>query len=574
MTQENQDGVHSHAGFVGVHSHEGGAPHWHDEFGEHLFEDLSAEEFAARQLDWRKHNVQIVTVGIDIGSSTSHLMFSKIYLQLVGEAPDVRAVVVGREILYQSPIWLTPYLPDNTIDIAALDEYFAEAYGAVDATREHIDTGAIILTGEALKRVNARTIATLFALEAGQFVCATAGHHMEAVLAANGSGTVARSRRDQRTLLNVDIGGGTTKLALVLDGQVIATAAVAIGARLIARDPSASSGQAGRLTRVDDPARTVADALGITLTLGEPLAPDDERRIVQAWTDVLAGLVQRKPPEGLAAQLMLTEPLPASPRPQALTFSGGVSEYIFQREERDFGDLGLPFAKAIRAALSRNVFGLPAIIDPNLGIRATAVGASQFDVQGGVNAYVTDESILPLMNVPVLVPRIELDDDVSADAVAASIRDALTRADLVEGEQPIALTFALPGSEAHEPAVRALAEGIRAALPTTTSGAAALALVVNQGISNTFVTPDQDFHVLKEQRPASRLGRLLKEGLGTACDVVAVEGVHLSEFDFVDVGRVMHPSEVVPMTVKSLLFAGGMDRRSVKQALIDAALKR
>src|SRR3954447_21229637 len=282
MTQESpetKESVHSHSGFVGVHSHEGGAPHWHDEFGEHMFEDLSAEEFAARQLDWRKHNVQIVTVGIDIGSSTSHLMFSKIYLQLVGESPDVRAVIVAREILYQSPIWLTPYRPDNTIDVSALDEYFAEAYGAVDATREHIDTGAVILTGEALKRANARMLATVFAQEAGQFVVASAGHHMEAVLAANGSGTVARSRRDQRTLLNVDIGGGTTKLALVLDGHVIATAAVAIGARLIAGDAE------GRLTRIDDPARTVADELGITLTLGEPLAPDDEQQIVQAWTD-------------------------------------------------------------------------------------------------------------------------------------------------------------------------------------------------------------------------------------------------------------------------------------------------
>ena len=101
MTQDNQGGIHSHNGFAGLHSHEGGAPHWHDEFGEHMFEDLSAEEFAARQLDWRKHNVQIVTVGIDIGSSTSHLMFSKIYLQLVGEAPDVRSVIVAREILWQ-----------------------------------------------------------------------------------------------------------------------------------------------------------------------------------------------------------------------------------------------------------------------------------------------------------------------------------------------------------------------------------------------------------------------------------------------------------------------------------------
>jgi ethanolamine utilization protein EutA len=568
MTQDNQNGVHGHSGFAGLHSHDGGAPHWHDEFGEHLFEDLSAEEFAARQLDWRKHNVQIVTVGIDIGSSTSHLMFSKIYLQLVGEAPDVRSVVVAREILYQSPIWLTPYLPDNTIDIAALDEFFAEAYGAVDATREHIDTGAIILTGEALKRVNARTIATLFAQEAGQFVCATAGHHMEAVLAANGSGTVARSRRDQRTLLNVDIGGGTTKLALVLDGHIIATAAVAVGARQIARDAE------GRLTRIDGPARIVADELGITLTLGEPLAPADEQRIVQAWTDILAGLIQRKPPEGLAAKLILTDPLPAAPRAQALTFSGGVSEYVFQREEADFGDLGLPLAKAIRTALNRNTFGLPAIIDPNLGIRATAVGASQFNVQGGVNAYVSDESVLPLVNVPVLAPSIELDGDVTVEAVAVSIRDALTRADLAEGEHAIALTFDLPGKDAHEPLVQLLGEGIRSALPSTASGTVPLIVVVNQGVANRFVTPDQDMHVLREQRPAARLGRLLKGELGVACGVVAMEGVHLAEFDFIDVAPMMHPSEVVPVTVKSLLFAGGLDRRSVKQALIDAALKR
>jgi ethanolamine utilization protein EutA len=568
MTQENQEGVHGHAGFAGLHSHDGGAPHWHDEFGEHLFEDLSAEEFAARQLDWRKHNVQIVTVGIDIGSSTSHLMFSKIYLQLVGEAPDVRSVVVAREILYQSPIWLTPYLPDNTIDIAALDEYFAEAYGAVDATRELIDTGAIILTGEALKRVNARTIAALFSQEAGQFVCATAGHHMEAVLAANGSGTVARSRRDQRTLLNVDIGGGTTKLALVLDGHIIATAAVAVGARQIARDAE------GRLTRIDGPARIVADELGLTLTLGEPLAPADEQRIVQAWTDVLAGLIQRRPPEGLAAKLMLTDPLPAAPRPQALTFSGGVSEYVFQREETDFGDLGLPLAKAIRTALNRNTFGLPTIIDPNLGIRATAVGASQFNVQGGVNAYVSDESVLPLVNVPVLAPDIELDDELTVEAVAASIRDALTRADLTEGEHAIALTFDLPGDDAHEPLVQRLAEGIRDALSKMATGAAPLVVVVNQGVANRFVTPDQDYHVLREQRPAARLGRLLKDELEMACDVVAMEGVHLAEFDFVDVAQMLHPSEVVPVTVKSLLFAGGLDRRSVKQALIDAALKR
>ena len=160
---------------------------------------------------------------------------------------------------------------------------------------------------------------------------------------------------------------------------------------------------------------------------------------------MLAGLIQRKPPEGLAAKLMLTDPLPASPRAQALTFSGGVSEYIFQREESDFGDLGQPFAKAIRNALNRNTFGLPAIIDPNLGIRATAVGASQFNVQGGVNAYVSDESILPLLNVPVLVPRIELAGDVHGRRDRRVDPRCADPGRPDEGEQPIALTFEVPG---------------------------------------------------------------------------------------------------------------------------------
>lgn len=567
MTQEDQASVHSHDGFAGLHSHEGGAPHWHDEFGEHMFEAMSDAEFAARQRDWRQHNVQIVTVAIDIGSSTTHLMFSRIYMQLVGEAPSVRSVTVAREILWRSPIILTPYLPDNTIDMMALDEFLAIGYDVVQATRNEIDTGAIILTGEALKRVNARKIATLFAQEAGKFVCASAGHHMEAVLAANGSGTVARSRRDKRTLLNIDIGGGTTKLALARDGVIEATAAVAVGARLIARDAE------GRLTRIEGPARTVAEELGITLTMGEPLAPADELRIVQAWTDVLVGLVRRQPPVGLTAKLMLTDPLPTDPAPQALTFSGGVSEFIFEREDADFGDLGKPLAKAIRNAMNRNTFSLPAIIDPNLGILATAVGASQFNTQGGINAYVSDETRLPLFNVPALVPRIELAGDVTAAAVAASIRDAQTRADLADGEQPVALAFTVPGTELPAALLPALAEGIRDALPETTSGATTLVLVVNQGAVSRFETDTTDVHHFEQHRPAASLGQLLKDDLGVACDIVAMEGVHVSEFDFLDVGQIVYPSEVVPVTIKSLLFAGGLDRRSVKQALLDAALQ-
>jgi ethanolamine utilization protein EutA len=383
-------------------------------------------------------------------------------------------------------------------------------------------------------------------VETGKFVCASAGHHLEAVLAANGSGTVARSRRDQRTYLNVDIGGGTTKLALVADGQIISTAAVAVGARLVVRD------EEGRLTRIEAPARKVAEHIGVKLVIGEPLASDDELKLVDAWTDILAGLIAHRPPEGLAAELMLTEPLATDVEPSAVTFSGGVSEFLFYREARDFGDLGKPLAKAMRAALLNGKITLPAIIDPNLGIRATAIGASLFTVQVGHNLYVSDESVLPLRNLPVLLPRIDLAGEIDPASVASAIGEAMMRADLEEGEQPVALSVRWPEDEVSEARVQALAQGIRDGMPRTIEAKLPIVLLADQTI-------------------ARALGKALKEDLGIASEVITLEGVSVAEYDFIDVAAVVQPSNVVPVSIKSLLFAGGLDRRSVKQALIAAA---
>ncbi|MCC6237958.1 MAG: ethanolamine ammonia-lyase reactivating factor EutA [Dehalococcoidia bacterium] len=549
MTSDGSDGAleHTHDGaFAGLHSHDGGALHWHDEFGEHLAEDLSEEEFAARQLDWRKHNVQIVTVGIDIGSATSHLMYSKIFLQLLGEAPRVHSVVVGREILWQSPIIMTPYRDDHTIDVDVLRNFIAQSYLTVDATDAEIDSGAIILTGEALKRENARALAELFATETGKFVCAAAGHHLEAALAANGSGTVARSRRDDRTLLNVDIGGGTTKFAMVRDGEILATAAVAIGARLVVKD------EHRRLTRLDEPARRVAAALGIPLALGDTLSVEDERAIVRRWTAMLGDLIQQRPLDDLAVSLMLTDPLPADVAPQAITFSGGVSEYIAFRGNQDLGDLGLPLASAIRTALGNGTITLPAILDPNLGIRATAVGASLFTVQAGINHYVSDERMLPLRDLPVLAVRVP--SPVDARALAEEVRAAFVRADLIEGEQPVALALQWD-DELPPPDVELVARGLRDALPLTVAEQVPIVVCIDATVGRD-------------------LGATLKETLHVPGDVLSFEGVTLREFDFVDIAPVVHPSEVVPVTIKSLLFAGGLDRRSVKLALREAALAR
>ena len=226
------------------------------------------------EVAWAADNVELTTVGIDIGSSTSHLMFAQVHLQRLGTALSSRFVVVNRRVIWQSPIMLTPYLPDFTIDTDELASFIGGCYQYADLEPTDIDSGAVILTGEAIKRHNARAIADLFSEEAGRFVCASAGHHMECQMAAHGSGAVALSRGHGATLLNIDIGGGTTKFALIEKGQILATAAIAVGGRLIVEE--ANKG----LVRVEEPAREIASSLGIDLSLGKPLAAADRERIV------------------------------------------------------------------------------------------------------------------------------------------------------------------------------------------------------------------------------------------------------------------------------------------------------
>src|SRR3982074_954723 len=160
--------------------------------------------------------IVLTSVGVDIGSSTSHLLFSRLEL----ERQDGRYVTVSRQVLYQSEILLTPYTGSTTIDGTALGDFIDRQYRAAHLDRDQVDTGALILTGVALLRENARSIADLFASEAGRFVAVSAGDNLEATMAAHGSGAVAHSEWADRTVLNVDIGGGTTKLAVCQAGLV------------------------------------------------------------------------------------------------------------------------------------------------------------------------------------------------------------------------------------------------------------------------------------------------------------------------------------------------------------------
>jgi ethanolamine utilization protein EutA len=501
----------------------------HDLEFEHLH--VSPEDAAVNEVAWAADNVELTTVGIDIGSSTSHLMFARVHLQRLSTALSSRFVVIDRKILWQSPILLTPYRPDYTIDVDDLAGFIGGCYAYAGIEPETVDSGAVILTGEALKRRNARAIADLFSEEAGKFVCASAGHHMECQMAAHGSGAIALSRGHNATLLNVDIGGGTTKFALIEKGRILATCAVAVGGRLIVEDG------ADGLARVEPPAEEVARALGIALVPGETLAPDDRRRIAVRMARLIMGLIDLRQPGELARRLMVTDAWPAglgNKGIDAMTFSGGVAEYLYKRETRRFGDLGSDLAEELRHALAHRR-DLPPVWDPGQGIRATVIGAAQFSVQiSGNTILVADPDKLPLQNLPVLACDFPLDEDIAPDAVAAVVRGALSRADFAEGESPVALSFPWRGDPSHA-RLHALADGICAALPRTLQEAMPLVLLIDGDVGKS-------------------LGRIIRHEIASAADVIAIDGVQLKEFDYVDIGSVITLTNVVPIIIKSLLF--------------------
>lgn len=496
----------------------------HDAEFDHEHEELSDADRAALARHIREQDtVELTTVGVDIGSSTSHLMFARVVLQRLADRLSSRFVVVERSVLWRSPILLTPFLPDGSIDAGSLRHFLDAAYADAGLTPADVDGGAVILTGEAIKRSNARAIDELFAAEAGKFVCATAGHRLESILAANGSGAVGYSRRRGRRGLHVDIGGGTTKLALLDAGRIVDVSAFAVGGRLVAQDVE------GRWTRIDEAAELAARDLGLDSTPEAFADPANRRALALRLAQVVVDRILGAPEDDLGARLQLTEPLPRPFPLQFITFSGGVSEYIFGHEPQDYGDIARDLAEAVVAGLATAPIPL---VEPAEGIRATVIGASQFTVQvSGKTIFLPDPAILPARNVPVVRVELDLSGEVNPAAISATFAQAAGRMDLSPSSR-LALAFDWRVS----PDFQRLDAVAKAIAAFAAASAEPLFLIIDGDVGGS-------------------LGRLVSREPGFDRPLAALDGVSLRELDYVDVGEVLQPAGVALVVIKSLLFS-------------------
>ena len=467
--------------------------------------------------------IVVLSVGVDIGSSTSHLVFSRIVLERL----DSRYVVSVRETFHQSDILLTPYSAAEEIDAQALGAFIERQYQDANIEPDEIDTGALILTGVAVRRRNARRIGELFARQAGKMVAVSAGDSLETIMSAHGSGAVARSIRDQTSIMNVDVGGGTSKIAVCCDGRVSGLTALDVGARLLCFDVD------GRVARIEEAGGRFGAELGIDLKVGSKL-PDEVRQALAAlMADRLFEAMAGGAPACGGGGLLRLDPLRAPGALDQITFSGGVAEYIYGRETQSYGDLGFLLAQEIRLRIPK--FG-PRLEPSNEGIRATVIGASQYTTQvSGSTIYVSPLEALPLRNVPVIAPVFALDADaIDAAAVARAIRTVLRRLDLLEANTPVAVFIPWSGSATFH-RLDGFCRGVIEGLGPVLARGHPLVLAGDSDVGGL-------------------MGIHLREETRLANPIVSVDGLELKEFDYIDIGAMLPNSGAVPVVIKSLIF--------------------
>jgi ethanolamine utilization protein EutA len=488
-------------------------------------EDLTANPI------WQQENVVLRSVGIDIGSSGTQVVFSLLRLRRDGSALSPRFTVVARECLFESRVNFTPFAADGRIDAAGVGAVIDEAYEAAALTPADVDTGVVILTGEALARENAERLADVVAATAGDFVVAAAGHHLEATLAAHGSGTVARSAATGQTLLNVDIGGGTTKLSVVAGGTVTSTAALHLGGRLVVVGPDA------KVVRLEPAAARLADEVGIRLALGSVPEAGALDALAEHMADRLVAELCRRGALPRGDWLALTEPVRGLEAVQAVTFSGGVAEYIEGREQRDFGDLGRRLGEAVARRLRDGTIPW-STLRVEAPIRATVLGASEFCVQlSGTTCFVSDpQALLPRRNVPVVRPALQLGQDIDVAEVATEVRQAADRYDANGLSPDVVVAVAWRGELSHR-RLAALARGLVSGMAGRLERGRPLLVALDGDVGRS-------------------LGAIVHEELGVPTGVLVVDGLDLRDFDFIDIGRPREPSGALPVTIKSLVFPG------------------
>ncbi|MFC1533716.1 ethanolamine ammonia-lyase reactivating factor EutA [Thermodesulfobacteriota bacterium] len=468
--------------------------------------------------------IELLSIGIDVGSSTSHLVFSNLVLIRDEMSPTRRFIIKERDVIYEGGIIDTPLLDDKTIDIDELTAFFKDECDRAKIDTTDIQTGAVIVTGEAARKHNAPQIAEALSKDAGKFVAATAGPNFESLLAAMGSGATTRSKTHNKTIMSCDVGGGTSNLAISRDGEVLSTSCISVGGRLLAVGPE------GRIYRLDEPAVMVMRHIGLDYKIGDRIPEGDIDRIATKLAEVLIEVMTGPANSSLAKQLMMTDNLNIPKDIDEYMFSGGVAEFMYGSTVK-YNDIGeILAAKILTLASSLK----SPVVEPVNKIRATVIGAGAYSLSiSGCSGYMDDNFIFPIRNIPVLRVDVER-SQLSVEHVVSRVNIAFQRFDLTEGQEIVALYFKDPVRNNY-PILELFARSIETALTNSIVKEIPIILIFEKDI-------------------ACSVGNVIRRETGLGTNLLSLDELSLSDGDWIDISEPLVGRDVFPVTVKSLVF--------------------
>ena len=348
----------------------------------------------------------LLSVGLDVGTTSTQMILSRLNIENKAGAFSVPEMEISeRDVVYKSEVHFTPLRGNDLVDAEKLREIIASEYRKAGVERENVDTGAIIITGETSRKENAKAVLAQLSDFAGDFVVATAGPDLESVLASKGAGADKYSESTGKTVLHMDIGGGTANLALIKNGQIVKTGCLNVGGRLLKFD------EIGVVTYVSP----VLEGL-CNVRVGDVITKQKAEDVSQILVSALEMAGGKREADELLEKLTTSGTQTMAERADVISFSGGVADCIMQDVPwMKYGDIGPVLGREIgKSLLCRGEYILG-----EETIRATVIGAGCHSAQISGSTVFDRNITFPLKNIPVV--KYENFGGVYEDAVFLSV---------------------------------------------------------------------------------------------------------------------------------------------------------